>query len=79
MVDRLDVVAVRVQHKGAVVARVVFPLARRAVVGAARGQGRFVKGFDGGLVLGLESQVDVGWLSASWMAPALPSDCSTAR
>jgi hypothetical protein len=46
MVNRLDVVAVRVQHKGRVIARVVFAFAGRAVVGAAGGKGRFVKGFD---------------------------------
>jgi hypothetical protein len=57
--DRLDVVAVGVEHKRAVVAGVIArPEARRAVVGSARGEGGGVKCVDGLPVRGRERQVE---------------------
>ncbi|KAG1302687.1 hypothetical protein G6F62_015865 [Rhizopus arrhizus] len=57
VIDHFDVVAVRIEHKGAVVARVVGAFAGRAVVGAAGGDRGAVEGIDGGAVAGLEGQV----------------------
>jgi len=55
--DRFDIVAVRVQQEGGVVAGVIGPLPRRAVVGSARRQSRRVEGLDHGPVPGLEGQM----------------------
>ena len=54
---RLDVVAVRVQRKGGVVARVVGPLARGAVVAPAMRQRRAVEGIHHLAVFRLEGEV----------------------
>jgi hypothetical protein len=51
------VVAVRVENVCAVITRVVRPLARRAVVPPARGQGGFVKSVDCLAVVGLKGDV----------------------
>src|ERR1700741_1397049 len=58
--DRLHVVAVRVPEEAGVVAGMVGPLARGAVVAAAGGEAGLVEGVDGGVVLGLEGEVHVG-------------------
>ena len=60
MEHRLDVVAIRIEHEGAVVAGVVMSLARSTVVPATGGQRGAVEGIDGRAILGLEGQVDMG-------------------
>src|SRR5581483_10568602 len=60
VVDGLDVVAVRVEHEGTVVAAVVDgPLARLTVVAVARRHGHAVKLAHGLIVGGVKSDVDV--------------------
>ena len=59
MVDDLDVVPIGIEDEGAVVPRVVAPLARRAVV-AVTGCGELaVEGVDRGVVVRLERDVEV--------------------
>ena len=59
MADGLDVVAVGVEHEGAVVARVVVrTFARRAVVATAGGEGGAVEGVHGGAIAGRDRHVD---------------------
>ena len=57
VVHGLDVVAVGVEHEGRVVAGVVVPLARRAVVGAAGGERGRVEAVDRLAVGRLEREV----------------------
>src|SRR4051794_13061018 len=59
VVHSLDVVPVRVEREGRVVARVVVPLAGRTVVAAARGEHRRVKTVDRLAVGRLEREVQV--------------------
>ena len=68
--NRLDVVAIRIEHEGAIVVRmVVRPQARRAVVLAAGRERGAMEGVDRGAVLGGEAEVQAGlqvglhWLS----------------
>ena len=58
MVDGLDVVAVGIEHESRVVAGVVSPLARAAVVAPAGGEGRVVEALHRVLVRGLEREVE---------------------
>ena len=58
MVDGLDVVAVRVEEEGGIVAGVVGALAGGAVVTAARGEAGGVEAPDRLAVGGLEGEVD---------------------
>src|SRR3546814_13873783 len=46
VIDRLDIVAVGVEQERGVIARMIGPLARRAIVAAARRQPGLVKGID---------------------------------
>ena len=55
---RLDVVAVRIEQEGGVIAGMVGPLARRAVVPPAGGQPRLVEAVDRRAVRGLEGEMD---------------------
>ena len=60
MVHRLDVRTVGVEHVGAVVARVVVPLARTAVVAPARRESCLVEAVDGLAIRRLERDVEPG-------------------
>src|SRR5690554_4914283 len=57
MKHRFDVVAVRVEHKGAVIAGMVITKARRTIILAAVGERCLVEGIDHGLIPSLESQM----------------------
>src|SRR5690554_4886823 len=57
MKHRFDVVAVRVEYKGAVIAGMVVTKAWRAIVFPAMGEGCLVEGIDHGLIPSLESQM----------------------
>jgi tetratricopeptide (TPR) repeat protein len=65
VIDRLDIVAVGIEDEGGVIARMVGPFARGAIVGAAGGEGGLVEGVDRGAVFGLERQVDMGLRSGA--------------
>ena len=60
MVHRLDVRPVRIEDERRVVARVVRPLPRSAVVTTARGERSLVKAVDGLPVGRLKGEVEVG-------------------
>ena len=58
MADRLDIVAVGVQHEGAIVIGVILrPETRRAIVATARRHGGLMKGVDLGPVAGDKGDV----------------------
>jgi hypothetical protein len=62
---RLDVVAIGIEHKGAVVVRVIlWTQPRRAIVPAAGGECRAVEGVDGTAVAGGDRNVQRGLESA---------------
>lgn len=56
-IDGFDVVAIGVEHKGSVVARMVRPFARGSVVRPSRLETRNIEAIDGVTVLGLECDV----------------------
>ena len=58
MVDGLDIVAGGIQHEGGVIAGVIGPFARPAIVGAAIREGRLVEGLDLGLAARFEDYSD---------------------
>lgn len=60
MVNRFDVVAIRVEHKGSVVARVVRALTRWSVVLATCAERGPVESLNGGAIGGLEGEMDAG-------------------
>src|SRR3546814_2988545 len=57
VIDRLDIVAVGVEQERGVIARMIGPLARRAIVAAARRQPGLVKGIDRRAIRRLKRQV----------------------
>src|SRR3546814_8817658 len=57
VIDRLDIVAVGVEQERGVIARMIGPLARRAIVAAARRQPGLVKGIDRRAIRRLKGQV----------------------
>jgi hypothetical protein len=57
MADRFDVVAIRVEHKGGVVARVIGAFTRRAMVATTCGECGLIEGLHRGLIRGLEGEV----------------------
>ena len=59
VIDGLDVVAVGIEGKGRVVAGMIMPLPRPAIVAAACRQDRRMKAIDSGMILGLESDMHV--------------------
>jgi hypothetical protein len=60
MEDGFDVVPVRVQSKGSVIAKVIRPFSRPAIVAPAMGEGGFMEGLNAAPVPGLKGEVDVG-------------------
>src|SRR5262245_33179452 len=69
---RLDVVAVGIEHEGAVIVRVIVrSQPRRAVVLAARRERRTIEGVDGGAVLGGESDVQAAFEHAAAADPEI--------
>ena len=69
MVHGLDIVAVRIEQKSRIVAGMVRPLARRAVVAAAIGEPGLIKRIDRRPILSLEREVvAAGELSAGRLA-----------
>ena len=58
MIDRLDVVAIGVEHKSGIVAGVITPLAGRAVVAAADLHRCRIETLDHGVVTCLEREVE---------------------
>ena len=57
MIDRLDIVPVGVEQEGRIIAGMIGPLARRAMIGAARRQPRLVKSIDHHAVRRLKRQM----------------------
>lgn len=57
MVDRLNIIPLRIQHKSGIVTRMIVSFARRAVIAAAMGQRRMVKSVHPVTISGLERQV----------------------
>ena len=58
MEDRLDVVSVRIEGEGGIIARMIGPFSRLAVVASAIGERRGMEGLNGLPVAGLEREVD---------------------
>src|SRR3546814_14696067 len=57
VIDRLDIVAVGVEQERGVIARMIGPLARRAIVAAARRQPGLAKGIDRTAIRRMKRQV----------------------
>ena len=68
MIDGLDIVTVRIQHKGCVVAGMVVPLAGFAIVSPTSGEGSSVKEPHGRLVGRLKGEMEARW----YLAPIDP-------
>ena len=71
MVDRLDIVAVRIERKGGIISRVIGPLSRPAIVAPAMGEGRLVEGMNALRVTRLESQMNPGHRTVGLIHPQL--------
>ena len=76
LMNNLEGIPVRVKDIGSVIAGIIFqPRARRNIVSRASGNCCFIKCVDGGIVVGLESPMDVLGI---WRAMLEPEKCSCA-